>query len=622
MKKADQQGLIRALEARAERDPEHVRRRVIGLGVLGYAFFAALVATLLAAGFLAVYLVTHSGARYAGVKILIPIGIAIWACAKALFVSFPKPEGIRLSRPQAPRLFALIDRLQDRLRTPKVHEVLMTMDVNASVSQRPRLGWFGWYRNTLSIGWPLIEGLSVKEFEAVMAHELGHLSSAHGRLSSWGYRVRTTFARLIEQFEAQQSILNKPVAAFLEWWWPKLDAYTFVLSRRQELEADRAAADFAGAPNVITALLRTSAIGDSLSQFWPTVFAHAAQGSPVPGDTLGRLSAFVQGLDAAQARNQLRTTASESTGVEDTHPALKDRAKALGVALSRDPQLPEIAVSAGSHYLGEQRGAIRAEIQKDWESTARVHWEAVGEFLKGQQKRLAELQARPEESLSAAEAWERCELLQNLGRDQDALAAAAALLDRYPDWAPALLLVGRERLKQDAQAGVELLTKAARVSGEQRAAALSELIAFHRRENREQEALELERQLFSHEDLLAEAARERNNYAETDELLPHGLAADDVARLVQELRQAAPQVSEIRLARKKLRHFADEQPLYVVGFRVGTPWYRESGGTSQDVLKRLVQAPLPYSVYFVGLDAAKTAAKRLAALPDSLVFSG
>src|SRR5688572_27589056 len=157
MKTSDQAALIRRLEAEAERDPAALRRRVIKLGILGYAFFGGLVVTLLAAaGGLVYVLSTRSGA--VAIKLLIPIGLAIWACARALFVRFPAVEGVSISPAEAPRLFALLERLRATLQTPAIHEILITIDVNASVSQRPRLGWFGWYRNTVAIGWPLIEG--------------------------------------------------------------------------------------------------------------------------------------------------------------------------------------------------------------------------------------------------------------------------------------------------------------------------------------------------------------------------------------------------------------------------------------------------------------------------------
>jgi Zn-dependent protease with chaperone function len=56
---------------------------------------------------------------------------------------------------------------------------------NASVVQIPRLGVFGWSRNYLTVGVPLLDAVTPEQFEAVLAHELGHLARAHGRFRTW-----------------------------------------------------------------------------------------------------------------------------------------------------------------------------------------------------------------------------------------------------------------------------------------------------------------------------------------------------------------------------------------------------------------------------------------------------
>jgi hypothetical protein len=42
------------------------------------------------------------------------------------------------------------------LKTASIHEVLVTPEFNASIAQVPRLGVFGWHRNYLRIGLPLM----------------------------------------------------------------------------------------------------------------------------------------------------------------------------------------------------------------------------------------------------------------------------------------------------------------------------------------------------------------------------------------------------------------------------------------------------------------------------------
>ncbi len=78
----------------------------------------------------------------------------------------------------------MLDGLRSRLRHPRIHRVLLTPDFNAGVMQVPRLGLLGWYRSYLFIGLPLMKSLTVEQFQAVLAHELGHLSGGHARAAT------------------------------------------------------------------------------------------------------------------------------------------------------------------------------------------------------------------------------------------------------------------------------------------------------------------------------------------------------------------------------------------------------------------------------------------------------
>ena len=62
------------------------------------------------------------------------------------------PRQAHGARSDAPELFALLDRLRARLDTPPLHQVLVTADFNAGITQLPRLGVFGWHRNSLILG--------------------------------------------------------------------------------------------------------------------------------------------------------------------------------------------------------------------------------------------------------------------------------------------------------------------------------------------------------------------------------------------------------------------------------------------------------------------------------------
>src|SRR3989442_10711592 len=113
-----------------------------------------------------------------------------------MWITMETPTGESLTRPMCPELFRMLDELCTRLRTPRLHSVLLTPDFNAGVMQVPRLGLFGWYRSYLFIGLPLMKSLTAEQFQAVLAHELGHLARGHARAGNWIYRLRLIWQRL------------------------------------------------------------------------------------------------------------------------------------------------------------------------------------------------------------------------------------------------------------------------------------------------------------------------------------------------------------------------------------------------------------------------------------------
>jgi len=192
--------LVRESRRTPARTAAGYRARVAALALAGYAYVWLILLICLAALVLLVWVAvaTHS-ANIAVGKIGLLLLVFVYAIARALWVRFVPPVGVPLVADNAPAIFALVDELCRELGTPRFHDILLTDDFNAAVSQQPRLGPFGWYRNYLMLGLPLMQALSPEEFRAVLAHELGHLSREHGRFGAWIYRVRVAWMRLVQQ---------------------------------------------------------------------------------------------------------------------------------------------------------------------------------------------------------------------------------------------------------------------------------------------------------------------------------------------------------------------------------------------------------------------------------------
>src|SRR5262245_43618538 len=152
------EAMVARLEERAHRDPDAYKLRVVLLAMSGYVYLLLMVAMLLMllAGVLASSVYLHALA----IKLALPVLALVWLVVSAMWVKIPPPEGRRVTAEQAPALFAMIDKLRHALKAPPFHRVLITSDFNAAVAQVPRLGMFGWHRNYLLLGLPLMKTLT------------------------------------------------------------------------------------------------------------------------------------------------------------------------------------------------------------------------------------------------------------------------------------------------------------------------------------------------------------------------------------------------------------------------------------------------------------------------------
>src|SRR5260370_20353292 len=172
---------------------------------------------------------------------ILVFGFTLVVMGRMFWVGFVTPSAVPLRARDAPGLIALVQMLTTRLRTPRLHRILVTTADNVGIGQRPRLGPFGWYRNSLALGLPVLQALSPDEFPAVLAHELGHLSRQHGRFGSWIFRIRVLWQRLAARPPGdRQSGLG--AHGVLKPWGRLFNAYTLVLARRQESDDDPFAA--------------------------------------------------------------------------------------------------------------------------------------------------------------------------------------------------------------------------------------------------------------------------------------------------------------------------------------------------------------------------------------------
>jgi len=130
---------------------------------------------------------------------LIVGGIVVLFMIKPLFARPPAgPQPFSLDPERQPLLFRYVHRLSDLLGAPLPRRIDIDCNVNASASFRR--GWLSMFRSdlALTIGLPLVEGMTSRQLTGVLAHELGHFAQGGGMRLSYVIRsVNHWFARVV-----------------------------------------------------------------------------------------------------------------------------------------------------------------------------------------------------------------------------------------------------------------------------------------------------------------------------------------------------------------------------------------------------------------------------------------
>ena len=590
--------LVRTLEQRAQRYPRLYRAQVAAVAALGYGYVIGVLLLLLGlvAGLVYAAIQVRGGGAIL-VKLLLPVAGLAYVLLRSLWIRVPDLEGLPLPAEQFPPLATVIEKVRAQVDAPRFRRVLLDGEFNAAVAQRPRFGIMGPTVSDLVLGLPLMQALSPAEFEAVLAHEMGHVSRQHGRFGHWIYRVRTTWGRLSEAVNARGSTgTSLLLGKFLTWYAPFFSAYSFVLARLDEYEADQASVRVAGRATVAAALVRIEVLGRfHAEQHWGAISRELNGGGTVQDPH----AAFVRRLTAPLDRRELDEWLTEAlrrkTDHADTHPCLADRLRAIGAGTS--PALPPFpARSAAIAFLGISADALARELDQRWWTQVEPQIARARAEHEAASRRIDELDAGAEDQDSG---WERIELLDRLGRASEARGAAEALLVARPDDPRALFFVGRVRVEANEAEGIPLLERSAALHPAAAPAVQALIFQYHLRQGQAEQADEARGRLTAAQDRIAAAAQERASLAEAPVLIPHGLPEEQL----EPIRAAVgniPGVRDVYLTRRVVVEMP-EIPCYFVGVVPAGAWWKFRKPVKGDQLRDAVIAATewPESTYFV-----------------------
>ncbi len=557
---------VKQAEELAEKSPSSYKLKVVLWALIGYLCMFIVPISLALAIVLIVLLASKISLGFiAGLKPLIAATCIAFGCyVKALWVRFEPPKGNELTRGEFPELFAFIDSLTKKTGV-KVDHVLLTREMNAAVVQYPKFGLFGFYENYLFIGLSLMLALSEKEFQSVLAHELGHLANHHSKRSAWIYSMRTRWSQIMTALDANSSFLLVFMMRFLDWYQPRFLTLTQVIARRQEREADQLAIEIAGAEAharsflVITArekLLSDNAI-EEIYRSYPLETKPPADLYNKVADALG-----AEITDRKKLTENIEAIFNTEQHPFDTHPADCERIRSS----SRVTALDGLSKKEKSEKLIEEfelAAAIKqnaaqtifgASYQKaldltnrEWQADVAEGWARRTEEMLRVGSRRDELKSKLEAGLelSLDEKVEQANAIEILEGLDVALPYFEAIYEENAEEPVSAFTIGSHLLisKYDLS-GLPLLEKTAQ-AGKAYCVKACQVLLYHFEKTKEQKNIEkYSNLLFKYYEEGLQYQQERATVSITDHFFAHTADQAEVDKLVKTLSQ----FSEIRAA--------------------------------------------------------------------------
>lgn len=557
--------LVHRMERFAEAAPRAYRRRVLTLAGIGYLYMLVLVAGLAALGVVAVVMLHDLPGVL--IKVLIVLGVLLALVLRSLWVRMERPQGEEVARGEAPQLFALLDRLCESLKAPPIHHVIVMPQLNAAVTQVPRLGIFGWHRNYLLLGLPLLKCLTVGQLTAVLGHELGHLAGGHARVGNWIYRLRLTWQHLDKALAARGGWGAKAIQAFLHWYIPYFNACSFPLARRNEFEADASAVRLSSAQAAAQALTSVSVIDHYLDwRYWPAIGARARDSErPAFAPFTALDASTLQQLDPGTARGWLALALAETSTYADTHPSLRARLEAMGMQPELALPVPGADTTA-DRLLGERGVRLAALFDERWREHVAPTWQKQYAQAQHGRARLRELRERAQrEALETKAGFELAALEEKLGDDASAsLARWRELHAREPQSGPVRFALARQLLRQGDAEGVPLMERTVAEEPQAILGGCSLLRDYWWRRGEQERGMQWHTRGVEHERVLRAAKAEREPIRRADTFLEHGLDAETYRALALGLQQIRG-LDSAYLVRKRVT-ILPEQPCYVLAY--------------------------------------------------------
>ncbi|MFF3763677.1 M48 family metallopeptidase [Streptomyces sp. NPDC001922] len=296
-------------------------------------------------------------------------------------------RAVRIGPERAPELWEMVRDVARRVGVRPPDALFLTPEPNAAVAEDgPMLGLRAGARR-LYVGVPLLMCLTRDQLRAVLGHEFGHCARHHTRFGALTHRCATATATALDRLRHQPGARNGYsflVGGVLRLYARVFDRLTFAVRRRQELEADSAAAALAGRAVTAEALRAAHGAGVAWRRFTDEWLVPAAARGMRPDDPFRAFRALLDEtpssaapLGALGGSPGRRWGRGPGPGRRDAHPPLVTRLRRLArlpVPVGHDTGSPagDLLPAAAEAVVVRVGGGSGAEARMPWRAWLRA----------------------------------------------------------------------------------------------------------------------------------------------------------------------------------------------------------------------------------------------------------
>lgn len=292
---------------------------LVGFYVLGLLQLAVV-------GFLLYEIWTHLsglGAAKLSWVLLVAVGAVVAGLWRAIRSRPAEPEGLPIGPDQAPALWQTVREMAAEAGTRAPDEIRLVPEVNAAVSEETKLlGLIGGTRR-LYLGMPLLQTFTVDQLRAVLAHELGHYSGSHTRLSAIAYRGRAAMHETLSRV-GKWNVFGWVFKGYGRLYLLVSNAVT----RRQEFEADQVSVRVAGVDAAVSVMRELPVVDAAWDFYFGRYVSYGWEHGYAPDDIFGGFGQLYAARTEELARLRDQEPDTE-TSRWDTHPAIGVRIEAM-----------------------------------------------------------------------------------------------------------------------------------------------------------------------------------------------------------------------------------------------------------------------------------------------------